>query len=78
LKGEEGKNHAINDYLTGLTKSLVDKSGNPYVFDGESKRPLYTNPIADPVVQNAELYSTQGLQALYEADNARTVIGNLF
>jgi hypothetical protein len=48
------------------------------VFDGESKRPLYTSPIADPAVQNAELYSTQGLQALYEADNARTVIGNLF
>ena len=87
LKGEEGKNHAINDYLTGLTKSLVDENGKPYVFkgdrleydkDGNTINDLYTKPITDPTATNAELYSTQGLQALYDADNARTVMGNLF
>ena len=76
LDGEDGDNRAINDYFTGLTQSLVDKEGNGYVKrNGIS---VYTNPIADPEVRNAELYSTQGLQALYDADNARTVAGNLF
>ena len=78
LKGQEGINHAINDYFVGLTKSLVDEQGNPYVFKEDQKTPIYTTPIADPAVERAELYSTQGLQALYEADNARTVVGNMF
>jgi hypothetical protein len=38
---------------------------------------LYTKPIADRDVVNAELYSTQGLQALYDMDNARTIMGNI-
>jgi hypothetical protein len=46
--------------LTGATKSLVDKNGNPYAFD-KNNNPVYTNPIANPIVRNAELYSTQGL-----------------
>lgn len=78
LKGQEGINHAINDYLVGLTKSLTDESGNPYVFAKDGQTPIYTAPIADPAVERAELYSTQGLQALYEADNARTVASNIF
>lgn len=78
LKGEEGVNHAINDYFTGLTKSLVDENGNPYVFDQSGENSLYTNPLSNPAVHKAELYSTQGLNALYDADNARTVFSNLF
>lgn len=76
LEGEEGDNRAINDYFTGLTQRLVDEDGNGYVKRNETA--IYTNPIADPEVRNAELYSTQGLRALYDADNARTVAGNLF
>ena len=86
LKGEEGKNHAINDYLVGLTKRLVDENGKPYASNGSPRydeegdiiNAKYANPITSKAVENAELYSTQGLQALYDADNARTVVGNLF
>lgn len=78
LEGEEGDNRAINDYFTGLTKSLKDENGQAYVRDNGFGFGMYTNPIADPEVRNAELYSTQGLRALYDADNARTVMGNLF
>jgi hypothetical protein len=46
-------------------------------LDGNISNSLYTKPIADSVVRAAELYSTQGLQALYDADNARTVLGNI-
>lgn len=77
LDGEEGTNRAINDYFTGLTKRLVDENGEGYIKH-QSGNYIYTNPIADKDVLNAELYSTQGLQALYDADNARTVVGNLF
>jgi hypothetical protein len=52
---------------------LVDENGKGYV-NGE----LYKNPLSDPDVANAELYSTQGLQALFEADNMRTMAGNIF
>ena len=48
------------------------------MYDKSGKNPIYTNPIANQAVAKAELYSTQGLQALYDADNMRTVVGNIF
>jgi hypothetical protein len=73
VDGNQGEQHVVNDYFTGLTKNLVDENGKGYV-NGE----LYKNPLSDPDVANAELYSTQGLQALFEADNMRTMAGNIF
>jgi hypothetical protein len=81
LKDSDG-----NEYITPEIKALfsdeknsvnmndlVDENGKGYV-NGE----LYKNPLSDPDVANAELYSTQGLQALFEADNMRTMAGNIF
>jgi hypothetical protein len=50
LDGEVGTNHAINDWFVGITKSLVDDNGQPYVFDKNTGEPIYTKPIANPAV----------------------------
>lgn len=65
LEGEKGERRAVNDYFAHLTDEIPETQ-------------FYNKPITDPDVQDALLYSTQGLQALYEADNMRTIAGNIF
>jgi hypothetical protein len=60
LEGEQGDRFAIKDYMMGLLDHMVDKDGNPYVKTRDGQ-PLYVNPIADPELFKARLYSTQGL-----------------
>lgn len=77
LDGEQGENNAIKDMFMGLTDRLVDQNNKPYIFakDGTA---LYENPIADPEFFKARLYSAQGLQALFDANNMRTMAGLFF
>ena len=60
LEGETGDRFALKDLMMGVLDHMVDKDGNAYVKD-KYGNPLYTNPIADPELFKARLYSTQGL-----------------
>ena len=64
LDGEKGETRAVNDYFSHLTDKIPATA-------------LYKHPITDPDVQDALMYSTMGLQALYEANNARTIASNV-
>ena len=64
LNGDKGDSHAVSDYFAHLTDSIPLSA-------------VYKNPITDPDVEDALRYSTMGLQALFETDNARTVTGNI-
>lgn len=64
LDGEKGDTRAINDYFSHLTDRMPLSE-------------VYKNPITDPDVEDALQYSTMGLNALYDADNMRTVMSNV-
>ena len=64
LDGEKGNTRAINDYFSHLTDRIPLSE-------------VYKNPITDPDVEDALQYSTMGLNALYDANNMRTVMSNV-
>jgi len=77
LEGEEGERSAIKDLMMGVLDHMVDENGKPYVKD-KNGHALYVNPITVPELFKARLYSTQGLQAQFDANNMRTMAGTFF